>query len=218
MTQNATLPLLDPPGPTLDAAIDFLNTTGLTDGRPFEELDTVRAALHWFVDRGFLSAAEAHAEMDRLAGGAEEEALSRVRDVRAGLRELVDSAAARHAPTGACLTAVNSVLCLRETTELVPSPTGLRITRRREGYPLDRALAEVSRRIAGEFDEGRHDRFRVCANDRCRWAFYDRSRPGSRRWCEMSSCGNRAKAARHRARRRASAGAATSSGGTPSGG
>ena len=47
--------------------------------------------------------------------------------------------------------------------------------------------------------------FRICENDTCRWAFYDRSRPGTRRWCEMSSCGNRMKAARHRARIRGAA-------------
>ena len=38
---------------------------------------------------------------------------------------------------------------------------------------------------------------RQCANDRCRWLFLDASRTGSRRWCEMRSCGNRAKARRH---------------------
>ncbi|MEO8274522.1 MAG: CGNR zinc finger domain-containing protein, partial [Chloroflexota bacterium] len=43
---------------------------------------------------------------------------------------------------------------------------------------------------------------RVCANDRCRWAFFDSSPTGRRRWCDMRSCGNQAKAARHRARLR----------------
>jgi predicted RNA-binding Zn ribbon-like protein len=38
---------------------------------------------------------------------------------------------------------------------------------------------------------------RQCANDSCRWLFLDDSRNGSRRWCAMSSCGNRAKARRH---------------------
>jgi len=47
-----------------------------------------------------------------------------------------------------------------------------------------------------------HGRLRRCANDECRWLFIDRSRNGSRRWCDMSSCGNRAKARRHYARTR----------------
>ncbi|MGO9207446.1 MAG: CGNR zinc finger domain-containing protein [Candidatus Limnocylindrales bacterium] len=32
--------------------------------------------------------------------------------------------------------------------------------------------------------------------------FYDASPTGRRRWCDMASCGNRAKAARHRVRAR----------------
>ena len=38
---------------------------------------------------------------------------------------------------------------------------------------------------------------RRCANDECLWLFLDRSKTGTRRWCDMASCGNRAKARRH---------------------
>ena len=47
---------------------------------------------------------------------------------------------------------------------------------------------------------------RECASPRCTRLFIDRSR-GKRVWCGMSTCGNRAKAARWRARHRASASA-----------
>lgn len=40
------------------------------------------------------------------------------------------------------------------------------------------------------------DRVRAC--DRCGWLFLDSSRGGRRRWCSMSTCGNREKASRHR--------------------
>lgn len=43
-------------------------------------------------------------------------------------------------------------------------------------------------------------RIRQCANDKCLWLFVDESKSGTRRWCDMSSCGNRAKAQRHYAR------------------
>ncbi|MFD3733387.1 CGNR zinc finger domain-containing protein [Streptomyces sp. NPDC058632] len=46
------------------------------------------------------------------------------------------------------------------------------------------------------------DRVRACANDECVLHFYDVSRNGTRRWCSMSGCGNRAKASRHYARTR----------------
>ena len=40
-------------------------------------------------------------------------------------------------------------------------------------------------------------RVRHCANERCLWLFLDDSKSGTRRWCSMSACGNRAKAHRH---------------------
>lgn len=47
----------------------------------------------------------------------------------------------------------------------------------------------------------RPDRIRPCANDACVLHFYDISKNGTRRWCSMAGCGNRAKAQRHYARR-----------------
>jgi predicted RNA-binding Zn ribbon-like protein len=45
-------------------------------------------------------------------------------------------------------------------------------------------------------------RIRKCADPRCGRVFYDGSRNGKRRWCDMKTCGNRAKAARHRGKKR----------------
>jgi predicted RNA-binding Zn ribbon-like protein len=44
------------------------------------------------------------------------------------------------------------------------------------------------------------DRIRAC--NRCGWLFLDSSRGGRRRWCSMTTCGNREKANRHRVSRR----------------
>ncbi len=43
--------------------------------------------------------------------------------------------------------------------------------------------------------ERRH--VRQCANEKCLWLFVDESKSGTRRWCNMTSYGNRAKARRH---------------------
>ena len=45
---------------------------------------------------------------------------------------------------------------------------------------------------------------RECVNPRCTRLFVDTSRAGTRRWCGMTECGNTAKVAAFRARRRAS--------------
>ncbi|WP_112249075.1 CGNR zinc finger domain-containing protein [Kribbella monticola] len=45
------------------------------------------------------------------------------------------------------------------------------------------------------------DRLRPCENDaECRLFLIDRSKANVRRWCSMSTCGNRLKARRHQAR------------------
>jgi len=39
-------------------------------------------------------------------------------------------------------------------------------------------------------------RLKQCPPEDCRWLFIDRTKNGSRRWCEMATCGNRAKKGR----------------------
>jgi predicted RNA-binding Zn ribbon-like protein len=42
-------------------------------------------------------------------------------------------------------------------------------------------------------------RLHACASDTCRWLFLDTSKNRTRRWCDMKTCGNRAKARRYSA-------------------
>ncbi|MDQ3929695.1 MAG: CGNR zinc finger domain-containing protein [Chloroflexota bacterium] len=46
-------------------------------------------------------------------------------------------------------------------------------------------------------DEHRLERVHQCAANDCGWLFIDMSKNRSRRWCDMSNCGNQAKARRH---------------------
>jgi predicted RNA-binding Zn ribbon-like protein len=43
---------------------------------------------------------------------------------------------------------------------------------------------------------GENERLHRCASGTCRWLFLDTSKNGTRRWCDMKTCGNRAKARR----------------------
>jgi predicted RNA-binding Zn ribbon-like protein len=60
-----------------------------------------------------------------------------------------------------------------------------------------RLLAEAVRADA----EGRWGRLRACRNEGCHWAFYDASKNGMGRWCNMDICGARHKMRRYRERR-----------------
>jgi predicted RNA-binding Zn ribbon-like protein len=59
---------------------------------------------------------------------------------------------------------------------------------------LGRILADLQ--LAAE--SGNLDRLKMCASDECRWVFYDRSKPATRRWCSSALCGNRHKTRTYR--------------------
>lgn len=69
------------------------------------------------------------------------------------------------------------------------------------GGGVDAALARLMGIVYTAMAEGTWDRFKACARDSCRWAFYDRSKNRSGNWCTMSVCGNREKAKAYRRRR-----------------
>jgi predicted RNA-binding Zn ribbon-like protein len=48
--------------------------------------------------------------------------------------------------------------------------------------------------------DGNWERLKACPLEGCLWAFYDRSKNRSRRWCSMDVCGNVAKARAYRQR------------------
>jgi predicted RNA-binding Zn ribbon-like protein len=66
---------------------------------------------------------------------------------------------------------------------------------------LGGVLAELVRLSDG----GRLERVKICDSDECRWVFYDRSKPGNRRWCSSDRCGNREKTRTYRKRQRSGA-------------
>jgi predicted RNA-binding Zn ribbon-like protein len=72
------------------------------------------------------------------------------------------------------------------------------------GPGLDRVLWPVTWSAADLLVRGPLERIRECPGaGTCGWLFLDVSKNASRRWCQMSSCGNRAKARRHYARAQA---------------
>ena len=64
------------------------------------------------------------------------------------------------------------------------------------------ALFELLLTVRSAQEQGTWSRLRVCANDECRWAFYDRSKNRQGHWCNMAVCGNRLKNRELRARQR----------------
>jgi len=179
----------------LDTALDFINTLDLDDGQLVEHFQGPADASAWFADR--------HLSHGSAGKAWTAEDLEHVRHVRGAMREVVEAVIAGRRPEPGAVRVVNETLEARAPARLELDGNGIRVGHAHAVSPVDDALARVADTIADELATGRPDRFRVCANDQCRWAFFDSSPTGRRRWCDMQTCGNRAKAARHRAKLKA---------------
>jgi len=182
-------------GLDLESALDFLNTHELDSGHLVDRLLEPADATRWFVEHGVLHEPDAR--------GWVEPDLERVRNVRDALREVVDAVVEERRPDRAAIDIVNGALEAGAPPRVELDGRSVRIGHRHAASPVDDALASLAAPIVGELASGRPDRFRTCASDTCRWTFYDASPTGRRRWCNMLTCGNRAKAARYRQRAKA---------------
>ncbi|MDB5525586.1 MAG: zinc finger protein [Rhizobium sp.] len=63
--------------------------------------------------------------------------------------------------------------------------------------PVDLATARSALKLISQPEP---DRLKICPN--CEWLFVDRSKNRSRNWCDMTVCGNRAKARLHYRKKR----------------
>ncbi len=63
-------------------------------------------------------------------------------------------------------------------------------------------MSAIARDTIALFDRDDGSVLKWCADDACTHPFLDRSRGHRRRWCEMAGCGDRAKAAAYRSRKR----------------
>ena len=192
----------------LETAFDFLNTLELENGALVERLTDFDAAVDWLASHGVVQdparfADAATADRGRTA------ALAQLVTTRTALRDVAHAVAHEDIPDATAIDEVNRAMRSHQRIELVAAKDGCRLGHSHVGDPIDDVLARIAEPIVRQIGEGNDDRIRICASDTCRWIFYDESRSGRRRWCDMATCGNRAKAARHRARQKDTAEAAT---------
>ncbi|WP_405487131.1 CGNR zinc finger domain-containing protein [Nocardia sp. NBC_00511] len=70
----------------------------------------------------------------------------------------------------------------------------------RRGGTVDSALAAIARAAVELLGGPDRELLKECGRDACTRLYLDTSRGGSRRWCDMAVCGNRAKSKAFRAR------------------
>jgi predicted RNA-binding Zn ribbon-like protein len=118
--------------------------------------------------------------------------------LREAIYALAVSRIAGEAPPTASLTALNRIAAGEPATPRLGRDGKLRLVGS-AGTLLTTLAREAVRLFGGE----QADRIRQCESETCALLFLDLSRSGDRRWCSMSGCGNRAKVAEFRRRKRA---------------
>jgi predicted RNA-binding Zn ribbon-like protein len=67
---------------------------------------------------------------------------------------------------------------------------------------VDGAIARLLAIVAEATGDGSWARLKACPKEDCFWAFYDRTKNRSGKWCKMEVCGNVEKARAYRERHR----------------
>lgn len=184
--------------------IAFVNTDAAAQAPGTDLLRDFEALVAWLRASGAMDEERAGGVLRRAllqpAGAAA--ALVEARRVRAALRALAERGRTVDRVREDAVTEINRVLGRSAgTRRLEPNPDG--------GYtrtfvPTGDAFAglmiPIVESAADSLLAEELPRVRRCADPRCHRVYLDATKNGLRRWCDMGTCGNRAKAARHRAR------------------
>jgi predicted RNA-binding Zn ribbon-like protein len=171
----------------LELVVDFVNTRDVDLGT--DELSTPPQVARWLQAHGLLEGSERIGKSER----------ARAIELREALRSALlehNGDAGGHPDAASELERVAD----RGRLSVRFAPDGsVELAPRADGFAgaLAALLVPVAHAAAG----GNWLRVKACAADDCQWAFYDRSRNRSGRWCDMAVCGNRTKVRTYRTKR-----------------
>lgn len=156
-----------------------------------ERLGDPEAARRWLIDSGLAA--------ESVAVGDDE--LARLLELREIVRDLIDANLSGDDHGAASRLAE---LAEAHPIELVAGDDGALGLDLDPPPTVDRVISQMLGIVFQAQLEDQWPRLKVCADDDCRWAFYDSSRNRGGTWCQMETCGNKVKNRAYRRRRAAS--------------
>ena len=185
--------------PRRDLSVDFANTVTWRGSAPADSLTGMEDLLAWLLFAKVLPrrAVAGLRKWFKTHPADAARVFAETIGIREGLYRLLNAVATRSPPPNDDLLKLNSAL-----SHAAPR-TSLRVAGADLGWGFEAKptaaglIAPVLWSAADLLVGPERARIRRCANDRCLWLFLDDSKNGTRRWCSMQSCGNRAKAHRH---------------------
>jgi predicted RNA-binding Zn ribbon-like protein len=185
-------------------ALDFLNTRLTPRGEHVELLGDGASYAAWLERSRLLHATTASKPSRRFGLAALDAAAAQARDLREWARDWI--ARWRDAPGGAYKAELRRLnhLMARATRypEMVITKDGFQVTERWRIDSADELIAVVAAQIASLVATEQPALVKRCAGSGCTLWFVDRTKAHSRLFCSATACGNRAKVAAFRERKR----------------
>ena len=132
-----------------------------------------------------------------------QEALKSAIELREAISEIFYAVARSKPVSASALSALNAHLHKgAQHLKLVPGKTLFQWKFESHPNDFDAAIWPIARDAAELLTSERLQFVRACASKTCEWLFLDETKNHRRRWCDMTKCGNRAKAKRFYARQK----------------
>jgi predicted RNA-binding Zn ribbon-like protein len=185
-------------------AIDFLNTSLAPRGERIETIGDGTAYLDWFVEAGLLDRAQATKLARRVGPKALDAAAAEGRRLREWARAWLDRWRSRPQDNYEEEVAVLNKLLSRETRSrrVLAEKGRLSMVETSQIGNADALNTLVANQLAELVTKEEPSLLKTCAGPECTLWFLDRTKAHRRLFCSASACGNRAKVAAFRRRRR----------------
>lgn len=188
--------------------LDFANTVDdRPDVHPQEHLNSYHDLVSWGQQAQVLAEREAQSLLEEAARRPAEatNVLERALGVREAIFRIFKSVSEDIVPEEDDLVSLSAAVAGAQVhARIVPKAGGFDWDWSGNANELDRMMWPVVRSAADLLTSDELDDIRLCASETCNWLFMDTSKNHSRRWCDMKSCGNRAKARRFYGRKKSS--------------
>lgn len=179
-------------------ALDFVNTLDdrFAAGGPVEKLRSYEHLIRFCRQAGLLTAGEA-GRLCGLPASAQERGLRAATELRELLARIFYRAVEGRSPRPDDVAVVEewAAACARHR-ELRWKDGQMRWAWKGLDENADAPALLLAQQALDLLMSGENERLHRCASGTCRWLFLDTSKNRTRRWCDMKTCGNRAKARR----------------------
>ncbi|MCQ9180605.1 ABATE domain-containing protein [Streptomyces sp. IBSBF 2953] len=169
-------------------ATSFTGTVSERYGETLERIPVPSRLTDWFVVNGL--------EVDSCT----QSQLDRSRELRESIHAAATAVASRNPLPSSAVQVINDCSTRGLASAVLTSDGGRKW--RLSSSSVEDALSVIATDAISLLTGEREGKISLCTSSTCRAAFLDTSRGGTRKWCDMNTCGNREKKARFLANKR----------------